>query len=145
MTLATSPVRYVDHPGLVGDAFPAAKSAEQRKQFELTRQQVAFFNENGYLAPIRLLSDELVQRFREKLELMIRDDYARADELFCAPRLKPGETKGMIYFQQAWMTEEIYHDLVFSPNVTVPAMQLLGVDSIRFFHDQVFYKPAKHG
>jgi ectoine hydroxylase-related dioxygenase (phytanoyl-CoA dioxygenase family) len=51
----------------------------------------------------------------------------------------------MIYFQGAWLVDEVFHDILYSPRLTVPLCQLLGTDAVRFFHDQVFYKPARHG
>jgi ectoine hydroxylase-related dioxygenase (phytanoyl-CoA dioxygenase family) len=43
----------------------------------------------------------------------------------------------------AWLIDDAFHDLVFHPAVTVKAAQLLGAPA-RFWHDQVFYKPARH-
>lgn len=34
--------------------------------------------------------------------------------------------------------------LVFDPRITKPCADLLGVDQLRFWHDQVFSKPARH-
>jgi ectoine hydroxylase-related dioxygenase (phytanoyl-CoA dioxygenase family) len=72
-------------------------------------------------------------------------DYPRADRLMAAPRLEPGQKPGMIYFQGAWLAEPAFRDLVFARRLVTPLCQLLGTDSVRFFHDQVFYKPARHG
>jgi len=114
-------------------------------EYELSEDRVRFYHENGYLAPLRLLDDNQLDLLRKRLEAMIRDDFPRADELLTAPRLKPGDKPGMIYFQHAWLVDDAFHDLVFSPRLTVPLCQLLGTDSVRFFHDQIFYKPARHG
>ena len=42
---------------------------------ELTDDQVRFYEENGYLAPLRLLDDRQLQEMRHRLEKMICDDY----------------------------------------------------------------------
>jgi hypothetical protein len=115
------------------------------KQFDLTADQVRFYGDHGYLAPLRVLDDRQLQELRSRLENMIRDDYARADELVAAPRVKAGEKSRMIYFQGAWRVDDLFRDLVFSPRLTTPLCQLLGRESVRFFHDQIFYKPARHG
>src|SRR4051812_37404581 len=122
-----------------------ATIAENTKQFELTGERVRFYNDNGYLAPLRLLDPAQVEDFRKRLEAMTRDDFPRVDRLFMPPRLKPGDKPGMIYFQNAWLADDAFHDLVFSPRLTTPLCQLLGTDRVRFFHDQIFYKPAHHG
>src|SRR4051812_30727444 len=114
-------------------------------QFELSADQVRFYNDNGYLAPLRLLDERQLQEMRHRLETMIRDDYSRADELVSPPRIKPGEKPRMIYFQGAWRVDDMFRELVFSPRLTMALCQLLGTDSVRFFHDQIFYKPARHG
>jgi ectoine hydroxylase-related dioxygenase (phytanoyl-CoA dioxygenase family) len=116
-----------------------------RTQVELSDDQARFYNENGYLAPLRLLDDRQLQEMRHRLEMMIRDDYSRADELVSPPRVKAGEKPRMIYFQGAWRVDDMFRDLVFSPRLTMALCQLLSTDSVRFFHDQIFYKPARHG
>ena len=44
----------------------------------------------------------------------------------------------------AWRLRKSFHDLLWHPAITVPARQLLG-SRIRFWHDQLFCKPAQHG
>jgi ectoine hydroxylase-related dioxygenase (phytanoyl-CoA dioxygenase family) len=44
----------------------------------------------------------------------------------------------------AWRITEGFHDLLWNPAFCVPAMQLLE-GPVRFWHDQLFYKPAHHG
>jgi hypothetical protein len=114
-------------------------------RFALPQDRVRFFHENGYVAPLRVLDDAQLQLLRDRLEAMIRADFPYADKLLGAPRLKPGDKPGMIYFQGAWLVDDAFRDLVFAPRVTVPLCQLLGTDAVRFFHDQIFYKPARHG
>lgn len=119
--------------------------AENKKQFELTADQVRFYNDNGYLAPLRLLDEAQVLELRTRLEVMTRSDFPQADKLTGAPKMKPGEKPRMIYFQGAWLVDNAFRDLLFAPRLTTPLCQLLNTDKVRFFHDQVFYKPAHHG
>ncbi|MGH9494660.1 MAG: phytanoyl-CoA dioxygenase family protein [Candidatus Sulfotelmatobacter sp.] len=44
----------------------------------------------------------------------------------------------------AWRITAGFHDLLWHPAFTVPASQLLG-GGVRFWHDQLFCKPAHHG
>src|SRR5256885_674880 len=44
----------------------------------------------------------------------------------------------------AWRITPGFHDLLWNPAFTVPASQLLG-GAVRFWHDQLFCKPAHHG
>jgi ectoine hydroxylase-related dioxygenase (phytanoyl-CoA dioxygenase family) len=50
----------------------------------------------------------------------------------------------VFHFLGAWLVDAWFHDVIFSPQVTVPIGQLLGTDRVRFWHDQVFYKPPCH-
>jgi len=44
----------------------------------------------------------------------------------------------------AWRIRPGFHDILWHPAFTVAASQLLG-GAVRFWHDQLFCKPAKHG
>jgi ectoine hydroxylase-related dioxygenase (phytanoyl-CoA dioxygenase family) len=44
----------------------------------------------------------------------------------------------------AWRTAPGFHDVLWSPGFLAPASQLLG-GPVRFWHDQLFCKPAHHG
>jgi ectoine hydroxylase-related dioxygenase (phytanoyl-CoA dioxygenase family) len=44
----------------------------------------------------------------------------------------------------AWRTGPAFHDVLWSPAFLVAASQLLG-GAVRFWHDQLFCKPAHHG
>lgn len=139
------PVDYRKHPKMVSNLFGPNLSGEALRPFELSAEQVRFYQDNGYLAPLRLLDEKQLGVMRESLERMLGPEYPRAAELLGRPRLEPGKPTPMIYFQGAWLAEEAFHDLVFNPRLTVPLSQLLGTPQVRFWHDQIFYKPARHG
>jgi len=44
----------------------------------------------------------------------------------------------------AWRLRPAFHDMLWNPAFIYPASQLLG-GAVRFWHDQLFCKPAKHG
>jgi ectoine hydroxylase-related dioxygenase (phytanoyl-CoA dioxygenase family) len=44
----------------------------------------------------------------------------------------------------AWRITPAFHDLLWNPAFTIPASQLLA-GPVRFWHDQLFCKPAHHG
>ncbi len=44
----------------------------------------------------------------------------------------------------AWRIAPGFHDMLWNPAFTFPASQLLG-GAVRFWHDQIFYKPPLHG
>src|SRR5688572_20534889 len=42
----------------------------EQTQFELTAEQVSFYHEHGYVAPLRLLDDRQLDEMRQRLEAM---------------------------------------------------------------------------
>ncbi len=44
-----------------------------------------------------------------------------------------------------WRVSKYFHDLMYHPGLAVPTSQLFGGKAVRFWHDQLFCKPAHHG
>jgi ectoine hydroxylase-related dioxygenase (phytanoyl-CoA dioxygenase family) len=44
-----------------------------------------------------------------------------------------------------WRITPGFHDILWNPAFVIAASQLLGNKAVRFWHDQLFYKPAHHG
>ncbi len=111
----------------------------------LTSEQMAFFEENGYLAGVRLLSDTQVNQLREELERLV-DPSSPGHELFYEFHSNESTDRSKILFHAlgAWRIEPGFHDLLWNPAFVIPATQLLG-GPVRFWHDQLFCKPAHHG
>ncbi|MAG58789.1 MAG: phytanoyl-CoA dioxygenase family protein [Planctomycetes bacterium] len=129
----------------VTDAFPGLREADDIDRFRLDETQVAHFEEHGYVAGIRILDDAQVQELRTRLETLrtrIVEGDARVYEVEAAWRERPDEV--VFHFLGAWMVDAWFHDLIFHPAATVPMAQLLGVERLRFWHDQVFHKPPGH-
>ncbi|HVS36445.1 MAG TPA: phytanoyl-CoA dioxygenase family protein, partial [Gemmataceae bacterium] len=53
-------------------------------------------------------------------------------------------TRVLFHALGAWRITPGFHDVLWHPAFTVPASQLLG-GAVRFWHDQLFCKPAHHG
>ena len=114
-------------------------------QFRLSDEQVEFYRENGYVAGIRLLNDEQIEVLRrEVLELV--DPSHPGNGLFYEFNSNESANPDEILFHAlgAWRILPGLHDILWHPGFTVPASQLLG-GAVRFWHDQIFYKPAHHG
>jgi hypothetical protein len=111
----------------------------------LSDEQVEFYHENGYLAGIRLLDDAQIEVLRgEVLELV--DPNHPGNSLFYEFNSNESASPDEILFHAlgAWRIQPGLHDILWHPGFTVPASQLLG-GAVRFWHDQIFYKPAHHG
>ena len=116
-----------------------------REAFRLTPEQVAHFEEFGYVSGIRVLDDVQVDALVAALDRLI-DPRHPGHPLFYEYNANESGNQGTVLFHAlgAWRIEESFHDILWNPAFTVPAAQLLG-GPIRFWHDQLFHKPALHG
>lgn len=130
---------------LVSDLFALPRSASEWQRYRLTDEQVRFFHENGYLSGIRILSDHQVERLRTELQELF-DPKHPGNELFHEfhSNESPDPSRVLFHALGAWRIKPGFHDLMWHPAFTVPASQLLD-GAVRFWHDQLFCKPAQHG
>ena len=111
----------------------------------LTPSQLAFFHEHGYLSGVRILSDSQVETLRAELSRLMDPAHPR-HALFYEFHLNESTSASTVLFHAlgAWRIEPGFHDLLWHPAFTTSAAQILG-GPIRFWHDQLFSKPAHHG
>ena len=130
---------------LVSDLCELPRAPEEWRKHELSEEQLAFFHEQGYLAGIRVLSDAQVARLREELHDLTNPAHP-GHELFYEYNSNESVDRSKVLFHAlgAWRIAPGFHDILWNPAFTVPAAQLLG-GAVRFWHDQLFCKPAHHG
>jgi len=129
----------------ISTLFNAAVTTEEWDRYRLTDDQINFFHTNGYLAGIRLLNDEQVEALRAELaELM--DPKHPANDLFYEFHSNESTDPATALFHAlgAWRIAPGFHDLLWNPAFLLPASQLLN-GKVRFWHDQLFCKPAHQG
>jgi ectoine hydroxylase-related dioxygenase (phytanoyl-CoA dioxygenase family) len=129
----------------LAELFVQPRSADEWRRYLLTDEQIKFYHRNGYLAGIRMLNDTQVDRLREELSALV-DPSHPGRELFYEYNSNESTDPSRILFHAlgAWRVAPGFHDLLWSPAFLMPAAQLLG-GAVRFWHDQIFYKPARHG
>jgi ectoine hydroxylase-related dioxygenase (phytanoyl-CoA dioxygenase family) len=120
-------------------------SAPDIERYRLTKDQIDFFHNNGYLAGIRLLSDDQIALLREQLTQLV-DPAHPLHDLFYEYHSNESSDPATTLFHAlgAWRIAPAFHDLLWHPAFLIPASQLLG-GAVRFWHDQLFCKPAHHG
>lgn len=130
----------------VSDLFPWPKSKEEWDQYRLTDEQVTHFHEEGYLSGIKLLDDRQVEKLRNDLA-EITDPEHPAHELFYEFHSNESEDLNSVLFHSLghWRITEGFHDVLWNPAFVMAAYQLLEDKPVRFWHDQLFCKPAEHG
>ena len=131
---------------LVSDLFHWPTSKSDWEKFKLTDKQVSFFNDNGFLAGIKMLDDAQVNFLRNELS-EVADTSHPAHSLYYEFHSNESADPSTILFHAlgAWRIGPGFHDVLWNPRFLVAASQLLGNVPVRFWHDQLFWKPAKKG
>lgn len=129
----------------VGGLIRSPVSRENWQQYRLSDEQVAFFNEYGYLAGVRILDEAQVEQLRAELAEII-DPKHPGNGLFYEYNSNESADPSRVLFHAlgAWRVMPGFHDILWHPAFVVPASQLLG-GAVRFWHDQLFCKPSHHG
>jgi ectoine hydroxylase-related dioxygenase (phytanoyl-CoA dioxygenase family) len=132
--------------GLVGDLFRWPSTSDEWEQYALTKEQVDFFNENGFLAGIKMLDEKQLDTIREELTA-IADPAHPGNSLFYEFHSNESTDPSTILFHAlgAWRITAGLHDMLWNPRFLIAASQLLGNVPVRFWHDQIFWKPPKQG
>jgi ectoine hydroxylase-related dioxygenase (phytanoyl-CoA dioxygenase family) len=122
---------------------PARKQDWQ--QYRLSADQVEAFHRDGFLAGVQVLDDHQIEALCAELTGLM-DSSDSSHELFHEYHSNESSNPGTILFHAlgAWRTGPAFHDVLWSPAFLVAASQLLD-GPVRFWHDQLFCKPAHHG
>lgn len=129
----------------VGGLLAEGHTAGDWSRYRLSDDQVEFFHANGYLAGVRILDDAQVERLRAELAGLF-DANHDGRELWYEYHTNESTDPSRVLFHAlgAWRVAPGFHDILWHPAFVVPASQLLG-GAVRFWHDQLFCKPARHG
>lgn len=135
-----------DEHGLISGLFKLPKTSEEWDQYRLSNEQVAHFHEYGYLAGIKMLDDAQIEVLRRELEEVIDPNHP-AHHLFYEYQSNESEDPNSVLFHSLghWRITPGFHDILWNPAFVMAAYQLLENRPVRFWHDQLFCKPAKHG
>ena len=113
--------------------------------FSISDAQLRFFKTQGYLPDIKVLSDFQADKLLEELT-DLSTPQSPGNELFHEYHSNESTDPNKILFHAlgAWRIKPSFHDILWAPGFLIPASQLLG-GAVRFWHDQLFCKPARHG
>lgn len=131
---------------LVSDLFPRLSPQEAWERYRLSDEQLAFYEENGFLSGVKILDEAQIHALRAELEA-IMDPSHPGHSLFYEFHSNESSDPNTILFHSLghWRITPGLHDVLWNPRFVVPACQLLGEKAVRFWHDQLFCKPARHG
>jgi len=103
------------------------------------------FDRDGYVGPVAMLSPQEVEAVRVAVADVIAHLDAHRDRLYEVERAytdRPGEV--VCHFLGGFRVHPVLRELIFHERITSTCAELLGVDRLRFWHDQVFAKPPRH-
>lgn len=114
-------------------------------KYRLNDEQVRFFHEHGYLQGVRILDGRQLEILRAELAEFFDPDHEGREFWYeYHTNESPDPNTVLFHALGAWRLRAGFHDLLWNPAFTMAASQLLG-GSVRFWHDQLFCKPPKHG
>lgn len=130
---------------LVGDLLKLPSTETEWQPYLLSQDQIAFYHEYGYLKGIRMLTEQQVDVLRSELQELMNPMHP-GHHLFYEYHSNESHDPDKVLFHAlgAWRVTPGFHDLLWNPAFTMAAAQLLG-GPVRFWHDQLFCKPAQHG
>jgi ectoine hydroxylase-related dioxygenase (phytanoyl-CoA dioxygenase family) len=131
---------------MVSDLFQWPQTSEEWEPYRLTDEQVNFFREHGYLSNVKMLTDGQVEALNADLA-QLTDPSHPGHNLFYEFHSNEASNPDAVLFHAlgAWRISPAFHDILWNPAFVMAASQLLGEQPIRFWHDQLFCKPARHG
>lgn len=118
---------------------------ESEVSFALAPEERDHYQEKGYVAGIELLDRLQIDELLSDLSEIMKPDYA-ADPRFYEYHANESAdpSSRLFHVLGAWRVSRAFHDLIFSQPFITVAEQLLG-GPVRFWHDQLFVKPARDG
>lgn len=107
----------------------------------LTSEQIAFYQENGYVKLRHVLSPELLEHYRQVIGARVAQ--ISADALPMDQRSTYG--KAFLQIMNLWTQSPETRDFVFGKRLARIAADLMKVSGVRIYHDQALYKEPGGG
>lgn len=118
----------------------------------LTREQVEQFRRDGYLRFGRVISDEQVEAMRAALDRVIDDELTRESDEGLPPEFTVGHARksggaagyagrAIHQYINMWKVVPEYRETIHNPLIVGAIRDLMGVERVRLWHDQVISKP----
>lgn len=114
---------------------------ELNAPFSLTKDQLDFYDENGYIKLKHVLSAELMERYQRLITERVAE--LSKDTLPMEQRTTYG--KAFLQIMNLWTESESVKEFVFGKRLARIAAELMNATGVRLYHDQALYKEAGGG
>ena len=100
----------------VGGIFKQPLTQDEWDRYRLTEEQIEFYQQNGYVAGIRLLADDQVDQLRDELSALVAPSHP-GRHLFYEYNSNESARPSRILFHAlgAWRVAPGFHDLLWNP------------------------------
>ena len=122
-------------------SIPSSVIASLAKPYELTADQIAFYQQNRFIKLKQVFDEETISFFNEvigkRVEVMNHQNTP----------LEQRSTYGKAFLQlfNLWKEDELVKAFVFSERLAKIAADLMQVDGVRIYHDQALFKEGGGG
>lgn len=111
----------------------------------LSDEQLTQFEESGFVIGPQVLEENQINALQVELAELTDPDHEGRELWYEYHSNESGDPETVLFHALgAWRLRPAFHDALWNSAFTLPASQLLN-GSVRFWHDQLFCKPAKHG
>lgn len=130
----------------IGSLFDVNPSESAAGSALLSADQLSHFETNGFLSGVELLNSTQIDALRSELTELFDPNHDGREFWYEYHSNESGDANNVLFHALgAWRIREGLHDILWNPPFLQAASQLLGNQPVRFWHDQLFCKPAKHG
>ncbi|XP_076438394.1 L-proline trans-4-hydroxylase-like [Babylonia areolata] len=122
-------------------------SPEQWRKYQWPAERVDQFFKDGFVSNVPVLSTSQCDRLLEDYRFFMGEEQHPGMEMMYEHHSNQSHDPDNVLMHALgqWRLTRLFHDLVFLPQIVVPVSQCLGGKAVRFWHDQLFAKPAYHG
>lgn len=123
----------------------ASPSVEMQDKLDtvcsLTEQQIAFYEEHGYIKLKHVLAPDLLEHYRT----VIHDRVAELSRDALPMEQRDTYGKAFLQIMNLWAESPEVKEFVFGKRLASIATQLMRATGVRIYHDQALYKEAGGG
>jgi ectoine hydroxylase-related dioxygenase (phytanoyl-CoA dioxygenase family) len=122
-------------------AIPSVLSDFLQKPYQLTNEQIAFYQQNRYIKLKQVFDESTLSFFNDAISKRVA---------IMSNEIKPLEernTYGKAFLQlfNLWQEDEVVKEFVFSKRLAKIASDLMQTDGARIYHDQALFKEGGGG